>query len=62
MTDAICPGATCRAEIRGEVVFRDDQHMTATFAASLAPELARTLGLQLPAGNGEQAPVDGQTP
>ncbi|WIG56353.1 MAG: O-antigen acetylase [Rhodanobacteraceae bacterium] len=62
MTDAICPGATCRAEIRGEVVFRDDQHMTATFAASLAPELARTLGLPLPAGNGEQAPVDGQTP
>jgi peptidoglycan/LPS O-acetylase OafA/YrhL len=48
MTNAICPDDTCRAEIGGEVVFRDDQHMTATFAASLAPELARTLGMPPP--------------
>jgi hypothetical protein len=48
MTNAICPDATCRAAIGGEVVFRDDQHMTATFAASLAPELARTLGMPPP--------------
>lgn len=49
MTSAICPQDTCRAETGGTIVFRDDQHMTATFAASLAPELARAMSLHLPA-------------
>ncbi len=62
MTSAICPDATCRAEIDGEVVFRDDQHMTATFAASLAPELAQALGMPPPARNDDQTAGDLQTP
>lgn len=41
LTDAICPEGTCHAEINGTVVFRDDQHMTASFARSLAPALAQ---------------------
>lgn len=58
MTNAICPHTTCRAEIGSEIVFRDDQHMTATFAASLAPELARALGMQPPSKSGDQAARD----
>jgi hypothetical protein len=43
MNDEICPGGICRAERGGMIVFRDSQHMTATFAASLAPALADRL-------------------
>lgn len=35
----ICPQQTCRAELRGQVVYRDGQHMTASFVQSLAPAL-----------------------
>jgi peptidoglycan/LPS O-acetylase OafA/YrhL len=45
LTDAICPMEICRAEYKGMVVFMDSHHMTATFAATLAPELARSIGL-----------------
>jgi len=62
MTKAICPDATCRAEIGHEIVFRDDQHMTATFAASLAPELARALDLPPPSRNGGQTTRDLRKP
>ena len=62
LTDAICPGNTCHAEIGNEIVFRDDQHMTATFAASLAPKLARALGMRMSSKSGDQAPADLQTP
>ena len=41
MTDSICPDDTCRAELDGKIVFRDNQHMTASFARSLAPALAK---------------------
>ncbi len=40
MTDSVCPGGVCHAELDGKIVFRDDQHMTASFARSLAPALA----------------------
>lgn len=43
MTGAVCPHDQCRAQINGMIVFRDNQHMTATFAKSLAPELAKRL-------------------
>lgn len=41
----VCPGRECRAEQQGLVVFRDAQHLTGSFAASLGPALAQKLGL-----------------
>lgn len=38
MTDAVCPDGRCRAQQHGMIVYRDSQHMTATFARSLADE------------------------
>jgi peptidoglycan/LPS O-acetylase OafA/YrhL len=43
MTDAVCPQDQCRAERDGVIVFRDSQHLTLTFAKSLAPVLAERL-------------------
>ena len=43
MSDQICSGGICNAQKNGMVVFRDSQHMTATFAASLAPALRERL-------------------
>lgn len=39
MTDSVCPSGICHAEIGGKIVFRDGEHMTGTYAASLAPAL-----------------------
>jgi hypothetical protein len=42
----ICPtssGTTCPAVVGGMIVYRDYHHLTATFAASLAPELDEAL-------------------
>lgn len=61
MTGAICPHDTCRAETNGEIVFRDDRHMTATFAGSLAPALAHAMDLPLPAAPA-RASAHRQTP
>jgi hypothetical protein len=36
LSDAICPGDPCQAVIGDTIVQRDDHHLTATFAASLA--------------------------
>ena len=44
----ICPtssGTTCPAVVGGMIVYRDYHHLTATFAASLAPELDQALAL-----------------
>jgi peptidoglycan/LPS O-acetylase OafA/YrhL len=46
MTDAICPDGICRAERNGMIVFRDSQHMTASFAKTLMPQLERELNAQ----------------
>jgi peptidoglycan/LPS O-acetylase OafA/YrhL len=44
MTPLICPdGATCPVVIDGMIVYRDNQHMTATFAASLRASLEASL-------------------
>lgn len=43
MTAAICPDGICHAERDGLIVFRDTQHLTATYAATLAPQLIRQL-------------------
>lgn len=49
MTDAICPSGVCRAELNEMVVFRDSQHLTATFAESLSRTLEERLNLTHPA-------------
>lgn len=45
MNAYICPEGICSAKSRGMVVFRDSQHMTGSFAATLGPALAMKLGL-----------------
>ncbi|WP_266181040.1 acyltransferase family protein [Dyella humicola] len=45
LNDLICPLGRCSAELKGEVVFRDAQHLTASFARSLGPEMERRMGL-----------------
>lgn len=40
MDDLICPSGVCSAKLGRQIVFRDDMHMTATFARSLAPALS----------------------
>ena len=45
MTDAVCPSGVCRAQLDDMVVYRDSQHLTATFAASLSAILKERLGL-----------------
>ena len=39
MNAQVCPDGVCRAELDGRVVFRDNQHLSASFAASLAPAI-----------------------
>jgi peptidoglycan/LPS O-acetylase OafA/YrhL len=39
MTNAICPDGVCSAERNGVIVFRDFQHLTASYAHMLAPAL-----------------------
>jgi hypothetical protein len=45
MNDVVCPGQHCRAEQNGQILFRDSQHLTASFAASLGPAMSSRLGL-----------------
>ena len=45
MNAQICPGGVCSAERDGMAVFRDSQHLTGSFAASLGPVLAGKLGI-----------------
>jgi peptidoglycan/LPS O-acetylase OafA/YrhL len=43
MTDLICPGSSCPAKQHGLIVYRDDNHLTGSFAESLAPTLRTRL-------------------
>ena len=43
MNPYVCPGGSCSAMRDGTVVYRDQQHITATFAARLAPALGTAL-------------------
>jgi len=45
MTPNVCPQDICRAELDGKIVFRDTQHLTASFAKSLAPALEQAFQL-----------------
>jgi peptidoglycan/LPS O-acetylase OafA/YrhL len=44
MNDAVCPQGLCVAQQHGIIVFRDSQHITATFALSLGDLLRKRLG------------------
>lgn len=57
MTDIVCPHGTCNAERDGIIVFRDSQHLTATFAASLAPALSQRLASET-GGSNAAAPTN----
>ena len=43
LTDEICTGERCPGVRNGLVTYRDQHHLTATFAASLAPALDEAL-------------------
>lgn len=43
MTDSICGAVACEAVVGNVLVWRDTNHLTGTYAKSLAPVLARTL-------------------
>jgi peptidoglycan/LPS O-acetylase OafA/YrhL len=43
VTDKICPRGVCRAVIGNALVYRDRSHLSATFAATLAPSLDQRL-------------------
>lgn len=47
MNTFVCPKGRCKAERDGMVVYLDSNHLTANFAASLAPELGAKLGFPL---------------
>lgn len=42
----VCPNNICHAELDGKIIYRDDMHMTASFASSLAPAVGRALGFE----------------
>lgn len=45
MTDAVCGPERCEAQVGNIIVWRDRHHLTATYARTLAPHLAKKLGL-----------------
>jgi peptidoglycan/LPS O-acetylase OafA/YrhL len=49
MNPLICPNGKCRAERNGIVVFRDSQHLTASFMRELGPALQDRLDFASPA-------------
>jgi hypothetical protein len=46
LTDVVCPDATCPLVFGTTPVYRDDQHLTATFARGLAPTIDIWLDLE----------------
>ena len=56
LTARICRGDPCPVAVDGMIVFRDSRHLTATFAASLAPDLDRAIALILDDGSSPPTP------
>jgi peptidoglycan/LPS O-acetylase OafA/YrhL len=48
LTDEFCPAAVCPAILHDMIVYRDRNHLTGTFASSLAPAVAARLAAVLP--------------
>ena len=44
-SDVFCDAATCRVEVAGEPIYRDQDHLDATFSRSLAPMLSSKLAV-----------------
>lgn len=57
LSDRICEGPVCAGVRGGEVVYRDDNHLSGNFADRLLPDLAAQLHPLLPARSG---PASGQ--
>lgn len=53
--DLICPAGTCQAARNGQIIFRDSQHITASFAATLGDAVAARLNV---GANGGSVPVE----
>jgi hypothetical protein len=47
LTESVCPERTCKAELNGTIVFRDNHHLTTRFVEMLTPAVARALGMRL---------------
>jgi hypothetical protein len=45
--EQICPQAECKVVRDGVILYRDDNHLTATFAAELGPDLLRRINVVL---------------
>ncbi|MFB7879082.1 acyltransferase family protein [Nocardia sp. NPDC056064] len=45
LTDAVCRPQRCRVVEGNVLIYRDEHHLTASYARSLAPELGRQIGL-----------------
>jgi hypothetical protein len=43
LTDQICPAQVCPASLNNVIIYRDETHLTGTFAGSLAPTMRRRL-------------------
>lgn len=50
MTDGICGPETCETVVGNIIVWRDRHHLAATYVETLAPYLARQVGLPVPTG------------
>ena len=48
LSDAYCDGSTCHTVIGGVVVYADDNHVSHTYAMTLAPFLGARLDAALP--------------
>ncbi len=65
LSTAICPYDPCPAVYNGMIVYRDNFHLTATFSAYLAPQLAAALpaiGMVAADSHPTSAPVPAATP
>jgi hypothetical protein len=47
MNDRVCPSTRCSVVQRGDIVFRDDDHLTATFSRAQAAVLGERLSAAL---------------
>ena len=57
-SDVFCDAATCRVEVAGEPIYRDQDHLDATFSRSLAPMLSSKLAVLVHSGRDRLAVSD----
>jgi hypothetical protein len=64
---AVCPAMPCQVVRDGMITYRDNHHLTATFSASLTPELAEALrpylaAIERASGTGSREPQFAREP